>query len=75
MNELFSQVGLTSLASIPPMTYYYVAGIIAFVVIYFVVTKIVKRKGDHFTAEQMAVFEQKSDTEKQAMIDVLFQED
>ena len=73
--EVDDLIAIPSLSSIPPTTYYYLAGIVVFIIIYFLFTKIAKKKGDTFTAGQFAEFEQKSDAEKQAMLEPLFKED
>ena len=56
-------------SSIPTVVYYYAAGIIVFVIVYMLVMKVVKRKGDTFKTDKFAEIEQKSAAEKQAMLD------
>ncbi|MDR2540564.1 MAG: hypothetical protein LBD11_01980 [Candidatus Peribacteria bacterium] len=60
---------------IPPMVYYYAAGLIVFFILYFVVTKVVKNKGNAFKSNQFAAIDQKSPAEKQALLDSLFGEE
>jgi ABC-type phosphate transport system permease subunit len=57
---------------IPTTVYYYIGGLLVFFILYFVVTKVVKNKGDAFKFGQFAEIEQKSEAEKEAMLDFLF---
>jgi hypothetical protein len=62
-------------AGIPTMVYYYVAGLIVFMILYFLVMKVVKGKGDAYRADKLAEITQKSEKEKQALLDSLFEKE
>jgi hypothetical protein len=55
--------------------YYYLGGVLAFVIIYFFITKMVRNKDANFKASSFAVIDQKSPAEKQAMLESLFNND
>lgn len=59
---------------IPTMVYYYIGGLVIFMILYFVVTKFVKNKNSNYLTGEADKFAQMSDVEKNELLAPLFEE-